>query len=223
MRPPLPTLKGLSHLRSYHRLITLGPSTKLLPRIRGTPGAQLKSNDYEILRENWQLIHRHILTLFPAIHPLGSDCTLESWHKTNACAKNVQALHVLIPKNSQGIKKSGQVSTVLWLGNLPLIHLEFEELELDKRELDKQEVEQPEVDRFDLDEPGVGMSTTASNTTFLNRFDRSRSGRLIFLIKELRKRFRGWKCSNSLWQQLSSRHYRMYQVDATQKIHDVDI
>ncbi|GKB21911.1 hypothetical protein Tco_0855834 [Tanacetum coccineum] len=81
------------------------------------------------------------------------------------------------------------------LGNLPLIHLEFEELELDRRELDKQEVEQPEVDRFDLDEPGVvscgclrdifldiisiniarsgwtslvGMSTTASNTTFLN-------------------------------------------------------
>ncbi|GKA17032.1 putative ribonuclease H-like domain-containing protein [Tanacetum coccineum] len=42
------------------------------------------------------------------------------------------------------------------LGNIPLIHLEFEELELDRWELDKQEVEQPEVDRFDLAEPGVG-------------------------------------------------------------------
>ncbi|GJZ08355.1 hypothetical protein Tco_0542638, partial [Tanacetum coccineum] len=42
------------------------------------------------------------------------------------------------------------------LGNLPSIHLEFEELELDRRELDKQEVKQPEVDRFDLDELGVG-------------------------------------------------------------------
>ncbi|GJY91033.1 hypothetical protein Tco_0506229 [Tanacetum coccineum] len=42
------------------------------------------------------------------------------------------------------------------LGNLPWIHLEFEELGLDKLELDKQEVEQPEVDRFDLDELGVG-------------------------------------------------------------------
>ncbi|GKA09986.1 hypothetical protein Tco_0689419 [Tanacetum coccineum] len=41
------------------------------------------------------------------------------------------------------------------LGNLPLIHVEFEELELDRRELDKQDVEQPEVDRFDLDESGV--------------------------------------------------------------------
>ncbi|GKF94891.1 hypothetical protein Tco_0284591, partial [Tanacetum coccineum] len=39
--------------------------------------------------------------------------------------------------------------TLRRLGNLPLIHLEFEELELDK-----QEVEQPEVDKFDLDEPG---------------------------------------------------------------------
>ncbi|GKC69245.1 hypothetical protein Tco_1115128 [Tanacetum coccineum] len=42
------------------------------------------------------------------------------------------------------------------LGNLPSIHLEFEELELDRLELDKQEVEQHEVDRFDLAEPGVG-------------------------------------------------------------------
>ncbi|GKF78699.1 hypothetical protein Tco_0234267 [Tanacetum coccineum] len=42
------------------------------------------------------------------------------------------------------------------LGNLPLIHLEFEEPELDRRKLDKQEVEQPEVDRFNLDESGVG-------------------------------------------------------------------
>ncbi|GKE92185.1 hypothetical protein Tco_1573280 [Tanacetum coccineum] len=42
------------------------------------------------------------------------------------------------------------------LGNLPSIHLEFEELELDRRELDKQEVEQPEVDKLDLDEPEVG-------------------------------------------------------------------
>ncbi|GKA39477.1 hypothetical protein Tco_0732028 [Tanacetum coccineum] len=105
----------------------------------------------------------------------------------------------------------GQQGLTMRLGNLPSIHLEFEELELDRLELDKQEVEQPEVDRFDLDEPGVvscgclrdifldiisiniasggwaslvGMSTTASNTTFLNRFDRSRSGRLIFLIKK---------------------------------------
>ncbi|GKF32292.1 hypothetical protein Tco_0102090 [Tanacetum coccineum] len=45
---------------------------------------------------------------------------------------------------------------VNWLGNIPSIHLEFEELRLDKRELDKQEVKQSEVDRFDLDEPGVG-------------------------------------------------------------------
>ncbi|GJX17390.1 hypothetical protein Tco_0218222 [Tanacetum coccineum] len=41
-------------------------------------------------------------------------------------------------------------------GNLPLIHLEFEELELDRRELDKQEVEQPEVDRLtNFDAPGL--------------------------------------------------------------------
>ncbi|GJR09331.1 hypothetical protein Tco_0791983 [Tanacetum coccineum] len=44
------------------------------------------------------------------------------------------------------------------LGNLPSIHLEFEELELDRRELDKQEVEQPEVDKLDLAEPGVGKA-----------------------------------------------------------------
>ncbi|GKC49873.1 hypothetical protein Tco_1072618, partial [Tanacetum coccineum] len=36
-------------------------------------------------------------------------------------------------------------------GNLPLIHLDFEEIEVDRRE-----VEQPEVDRLDPDEPGVG-------------------------------------------------------------------
>ncbi|GJT11587.1 hypothetical protein Tco_0858629 [Tanacetum coccineum] len=48
------------------------------------------------------------------------------------------------------------LSVAAGYGNLPLIHLEFEELEVHRQELDKQEVEQPEVGRFDLDEPGVG-------------------------------------------------------------------
>ncbi|GJV45425.1 hypothetical protein Tco_1429961 [Tanacetum coccineum] len=108
--------------------------------------------------------------------------------------------------------------------------LDFEELELDRLELDKQEVEQPEVDRLELDEPGVGrgkqgvvefdlksgldnyMSTTEVTQTFAQRFDRSRSWEIDFscqgvklspflLTQQLRKRFRGWKCSHSLWQQ----------------------
>ncbi|GJR70273.1 hypothetical protein Tco_0016338 [Tanacetum coccineum] len=57
-----------------------------------------------------------------------------------------------------GSDKFGKHVHVIGLGNLPSIHLEFEELELDRRELDKQEVEQPEVDRFDLDKPGVETS-----------------------------------------------------------------
>ncbi|GJU79810.1 hypothetical protein Tco_1282175 [Tanacetum coccineum] len=101
----------------------------------------------------------------------------------------------------------------LLLGRVPDSRGEFEgaeELELDRRVLDSAgEVEHLRLIDLNLAELGcgclrdiflniisiniasggwtslVGMSTTASNTTFLNRFDRSRSGTMIFLIKEL--------------------------------------
>ncbi|GKA01983.1 hypothetical protein Tco_0674648 [Tanacetum coccineum] len=90
------------------------------------------------------------------------------FHEVEAVLE-VTPLRVVIPfKSSFGLVtvllgRVPEVKAVLevtnlesMLGNLPSIHLEFEELELDRQELDKQEVEQPEVDRFDLDEPGVG-------------------------------------------------------------------
>ncbi|GJV99725.1 hypothetical protein Tco_1554977 [Tanacetum coccineum] len=84
-------------------------------------------------------------------------------------------------------------------GNLPLIHLEFEELELGRRELDKQEVEQPEKW---LDKLRVGMAQHKKEHNFAQRFDRSRSGRFDFLVirskaftilltQQLRRVFRG--------------------------------
>ncbi|GJU26947.1 hypothetical protein Tco_1165568 [Tanacetum coccineum] len=104
------------------------------------------------------------------------------WHKINACTKIGQGVACINPREFTRNEKSARVSKFLCivsfvtsgsrsttlgeeveriegplLGNLPSIHLEFEELELDRRELDKADYRMNRVDEQLIQSMNVGQ------------------------------------------------------------------